>query len=151
MELNVLWHRPLTLTRSEDQIYALDLDSVPDDPGVYVFMRVFGKNHHPLYVGKAENLRTRLTQQLNAVKLMRGIEKAENGARRVAFAVFTPKKGQQTRRCLLLIERALIRHFLSEGHELLNKKGTRLANHTVISEVPPPKRKSFVPKIILFE
>jgi hypothetical protein len=151
MELNVSWHPPLSLTRCEEQIYTIDLDSIPEGPGVYVFMRVFGRNRYPLYVGKAENLRRRIRTQLDAVKLMKGIERAHGGARQVAFAVFSPKKGQQMRKCLLLIERALIRHFLSEGRELLNKQGTRLANHAVISDVPPPKRAALVPKRILFK
>jgi excinuclease UvrABC nuclease subunit len=67
MELNVVWHAPLALRRSDERIYDVDLESIPAEPGVYVFMRVFGKKHNPLYVGKAENLRGRIKTQLDAL------------------------------------------------------------------------------------
>ncbi len=44
---------------------------------------------------------------------------------------------------LATLERALIRHFLSEGHDLLNEKGTRIERDEIKSTGKIPK--SFVP------
>ena len=151
MELELRWHKPISLKPSHERIYTLNEDLIPEQPGIYVFLRVHGKIQEALYVGKAENLKARLRQQLDTVRLMKGIQNAETGYRRVGFAEFIPKRGQRTKKCLLMIERAIIRHSLSEGCNLLNKQGTRIANHTITSVAPPPKRKHFLPKTILFE
>lgn len=45
-----------------------------------------------------------------------------------------PRFGQKKERCLPLIERALIRHFLSEGHDLVNVLETRLRQHKIKSK-----------------
>jgi hypothetical protein len=50
---------------------------------------------------------------------------------------------------LLLVERGLIRYFLSEGHDLVNKQGTRLRHHEVSSSGQHPKR--FFPRAIFLE
>lgn len=138
MDLRVTWHKPVKLRKSRPgstYIYELDLDNVPDKPGVYIFMRKFGNNLNPLYVGKAQNLKTRIGQQLVALKLMKGLENAEIGSRALVFGEFLARPGQSEDRCLLLIEKALIRHFLSEGHDLLNKVGTRIATkHSLTSQ-----------------
>jgi hypothetical protein len=138
MDLRVTWHKPVRLRKSPAHttlIYGLDMDSAPAKPGVYIFMRKFGNNLNPLYVGKALNLKTRIGQQLVALKLMKGIENAANGSRAVVFGEFVPRPGQNADKCVLLIEKALIRHFLSEGHDLLNKAGTRIATkHSLTSQ-----------------
>jgi hypothetical protein len=151
MELKVIWHKPVRLRDSRadaNGIYEIDLHKIPEKPGIYIFMRVFGKKQNPLYIGKARRLRSRIKQQLQYVKLMRGIENAANGSRVVIFGEFVPKKGQQQAKCLSLIEKAMIRHFLSEGHNLLNKAGTSLAHHSLASEHIHGR---LVPAKILFE
>jgi len=122
MDLHVTWHKPVELRESsaDDLIYEIDLDRVPEKAGVYVFIRKFGRNQNPLYVGKAKNLKSRVRTHLNSVKMMKGIQKEAIGSRAVVFGVFVPKPGQQVEKCISLIERALIRHFLSDGHNLLN-------------------------------
>jgi hypothetical protein len=152
MELKLKWEKPLDMipSRDSDYIYRVDFDAIPETPGIYVFLRVFGDNYHPMYVGQAGDLKRRIIQQFNAVKLMRHVETAGNGPRRLAFAEFIPKPGQQAEKCINLIERALIRHFLSEGFELFNKQGTKIAKHEILSEVPPPKRQHFLPKQLFF-
>ena len=52
-------------------------------------------------------------------------------------------------RCLPLIERALIRYFLSEGDDLVNKQGTRLRRHELSSSGKHPKR--FIPNLMYVE
>jgi hypothetical protein len=138
MDLRITWHKPVKLQKApmrSSLIYDLDMDSAPNKPGVYIFMRKFGNNLNPLYVGKALNLRTRIGQQLVGLKLMKGIQNAANGSRAVVFGEFVPRPGQSADRCILLIEKALIRHFLSEGHDLLNKAGTRIpTKHSLTSK-----------------
>ena len=84
MHLNVKWHKPMKLRKCKDtstSIYELDLQNVPTTSGVYVFVRKFGKDLKPLYIGKALNLRTRINQQLGSLKLMRGIQNSASGLR----------------------------------------------------------------------
>jgi hypothetical protein len=50
---------------------------------------------------------------------------------------------------LALAERALIRYFLSEGHDLVNKQGTRLSRHELESTGKHPKR--YFPKLMYLE
>jgi hypothetical protein len=139
MDLHVRWHKPIALKEirpgsDTPLIYDIDLDRIPEAPGAYIFIRKYGENQYPLYIGKAKNLKTRVKQHLDSVKLMRKIQKEANGSRAVAFAEFIPKPGQKADNCISYIERALIRHFLSEGHNLLNISGTHIAKHTLTSE-----------------
>lgn len=151
MHLKLIWHKPLKMNEpraDRNLIYEVDLKRVPSVAGVYIFMRTFGKQMNPLYIGKATNLNGRIKQQLNALKLMRGIQNAANGSRVLLLGEFDPKQAQNAKKCVHLIESALIRHFLSEGHDLLNKSGTRLARHSLTSE---RVTNYFVPHKILFE
>jgi hypothetical protein len=49
----------------------------------------------------------------------------------------------------MIAERALMRHFLGEGHDLVNKQGTRIRTHTIRSSGRHPKR--FFPNEIQME
>ncbi len=137
MDLRVTWHNPVRLRKPRADstlIYDLDLSKAPAKPGVYIYMRKFGKSLSPLYVGKARNLRIRVGQQLNALRLMKGIQNAAIGSRAVAFGEFVARPGQSADKCITLIEKTLIRHFLSEGHDLLNVAGARISTrHTLTS------------------
>ena len=151
MDLQLKWHKPLSLrdNSANNGIYTIDLDCLPDAPGIYIFLRVHGRTHEALYVGKANSLCTRVPQQLNNVKLMKGIENAANGSRKLAFAEFIAKKGQQQTRALRAIERSLIRYYLALGDQLLNIQGTRIVKHTLASERTDLKK--FIPQTIYFE
>ena len=48
-----------------------------------------------------------------------------------------------------MIELALIRYLLSEGHDLVNIQGTRLRRHEIASAGRRPRR--FIPKLIYLE
>lgn len=136
MELNLVWSAPLRLAsaHAEEGIYSVDLDSVPAMPGIYVFARVHGKSSTVLYVGQASNLRGRIKTQLNNLKLMMGVRAAPNGTRLLLLGVFKAKPGQQESKSLKLIEAAFIRHYVGRGDPLLNKHGTTLQTHRVVSE-----------------
>jgi hypothetical protein len=133
---------------SQGQIYSLDLERLLPGPGVYVFARRWGRGFEALYVGKANNIRARIPQQLNNVRLMQHLRHARTGTRVVIAGEFRARGGQRAAASLPLIEKALIRHFLSEGHDLVNVQGTTLRQHEVISANRPL---GFVPSPIFLE
>jgi hypothetical protein len=86
---------------------------------------------------------------LKNLPLMLHLKNAKNGKRIVLAGRFLSRPGQQIKTCLPLIERALIRYFLSEGHDLVNKQGTRLRRREVSSSGKHPKR--FFPTLMYVE
>ncbi|WP_295972405.1 hypothetical protein [uncultured Xanthomonas sp.] len=135
MDLSVKWHAPINLLKGdkENLIYVAEgLDDWYDVPGVYMFARVFDEGVSPLYIGRAESLGARAWQHFKSnTRLMNGIKKATNGRKVLVLGEFSPKPGQSTKKCIALIERALIDHALTEGHKLLNVQGTRTPSHKV--------------------
>jgi len=148
MKLFVEWSRPVPLKDAAKQnlIYSVVLDKLPNAPGVYVFGRRWGKKFEALYVGKANGIRGRVKNQLNNLRLMQHLKNAKDGKRIVLAGHIVTKPGQQLDKCLPLIERALIRYFLSEAHDLVNKQGTRLRRHELSSSGKHPKR--FFPSLM---
>jgi len=142
MKLSVEWSRPIPLKDAAKQnlIYSVVLDKLPTSPGVYVFGRRWGQKFEALYVGKANGIRGRVKNQLNNLRLMQHLKNAKDGKRIVLAGRIITKPGQQLDKCLPLIERALIRYFLSEAHDLVNKQGTRLRRHELSSSGKHPKR-----------
>ena len=64
------------------------------------------------------------------------LEEGKKRQRIILAARFVSRPGQQETKCLALLERALIRYFLSEGHDLVNKQGARLRRHEITSKNP---------------
>ena len=60
--------------------------------------------------------------------------------------VFQGRPGQKLAKSLTLAERAFIRYFLSEGHELVNKLGTRIRRHELVSDGQHPLRPAKCPQ-----
>ncbi len=151
MKLSVEWARPVPLKDAAKQnlVYSVVLDKLPSVPGVYVFGRRWGSQFEALYVGKANGIRGRVKSQLNNLRLMQHLKNAKAGKRIILAGRINTKPGQQLDRCLPLIERALIRYFLSEGHDLVNKQGTRLRRHELSSSGKYPKR--FFPSLMYVE
>jgi hypothetical protein len=151
MKLQLEWARPVPLrdARRQNLIYSVDLNKLPKVAGVYIFGRRFGKDFEALYVGKANRIRSRVRGQLNNLRLMQHLNNAKAGKRMVLSGRFVAKPGQTLPKCLVLLERALIRYFLSEGHDLVNKQGTRLRRHEVSSAGKYPKQ--FFPKLMYVE
>ena len=77
------------------------------------------------------------------------LEEAKNGKRVVFVGYPAVKPGQKLEKVLTLLERALIRHFLSEGHDLVNQQGTRIRRHSIESSGRVPK--AFVPSLMYLE
>jgi hypothetical protein len=80
---------------------------------------------------------------------MQHLNNAKSGKRIVLAGRFLAKPGQKLAKCLVLAERALIRYFLSEGHDLVNRAGTRLGRHRVESIGQHPKK--FFPTVMYLE
>jgi hypothetical protein len=150
MKLLLEWTRQIPMrdaAREENLIYTFQHTKLPEAAGVYVFGRRFGDNFEALYVGKASDIRGRVRGQLKNLPLMLHLKKAKNGKRIILAGRFVSKPGQQEQKCLTLLERALIRYFLSEGHDLVNKQGTRLKRHEVTSKNP----RWMVPKLMFVD
>lgn len=136
MKLRLEWTRLMSLrnaSRDENLLYACDYPKLPTNAGIYVFGRRFGKTFEALYVGKANAIRWRVRGQLKNLPLMLHLKNAKIGERVVVAGRFIPRPGQQETKCLAILERALIRYFLSEGHDLVNKQGARLRRHEITS------------------
>lgn len=134
MNIQANWHQPIELVSGDDKnlIYACeDIEKLPEDSGVYIFARSYGENVVPLYIGKAVNLRRRIGQQLNNVKLMNAIKKSSNGRRILLIGVLEYNGNQNPEKMLSVLEPTLIEHFLSMGFELLNLQGTKRPVHTI--------------------
>jgi hypothetical protein len=130
-------------------IYSADSSHLPAAAGVYVFGRQWGNQFEALYVGKAGNMRSRVKTHFNNLRLMQHLRNAKTGRRVVLAGRLLARPGQRTAKCIGLAERALIRYFLSEGHDLVNKQGTRLRRHEFRSSGRHPKR--FFPKLMYLE
>jgi hypothetical protein len=151
MELSIEWHRalPLVSGRKEGLIYTADLEKLPRTAGVYIFARRWGKGFEALYIGQSTNLRGRTRSHLNNLRLMRHLEEAKTGRRVIFVGEALTKPGQQMEKVLRLLERALIRHYLSEGHDLVNQQGVRIRRHEITSAGRIPR--SFVPGLMYLE
>jgi hypothetical protein len=127
MELKVLWLKPMDLGDGGVGGPILDVDNrddIPTGPGLYVFSRVHGQRVCPLYIGMAENLRTRVSRQLDRnTKLARGLITAAKGYKTLHIARYLPKGRQNTRKALRIIESALISTALAEGIRVVECPG----------------------------
>lgn len=150
MKLHVEWSKPIPLRPNRDGIsYTVDLTKVTEYPGVYIFGRRHGDIFEALYVGKSMNIRRRVKGHLNSLRLMKHLRTAKTGKKLLLVGEYITKPGQRIEKCLGLTERALIRNFLSEGHDLVNLQGTRIRRHELESTGRHPKK--FFPSLIYLE
>ncbi len=149
MKLYLDWSKPIVLRDAsrENLIYKVDLDKLPRSPGIYVFGRRWGKGQfEALYVGKANRIRSRVKSHFNNLRLMQHLRNAKNGKRILLAGRIVTRPGQQLAKCLKILERGFIRYFLGEGHDLVNKQGTRIRRHHLSSAGKHPKR--FFPRLM---
>jgi hypothetical protein len=133
LNIDAAWSKPIKLSeaRSGASYVCPNLAHLPEEPAVYIFGRQHGNSIAPLYIGKALNLRQRLEQQFDSVKLMSRLKSAGNGSRFLIYCEPTLKRGQKAAKVIKVMEDALIAHALAEGHELRQKQGTLRPNHTI--------------------
>jgi len=151
MKLQIEWARPTVLKggRELNFIYTTDLSKLPSLPGIYLFGRRWGTSFEALYVGKANDIRARVKGQFNNLRLMQHLKNTKTGKRILLTGRVVTRRGQKTAKCLELMERTLIRHFLSEGHDLVNIQGTHLRRHELVSTGRYPKR--YFPSLMYLE
>jgi hypothetical protein len=136
MALNIEahWHHPVLIEQDfgdGDSLFKCrKLEDVPEEPGIYVFIRTHGSAVEPLYVGQSKNLRRRLVDHFKKnVRLMKGILLAPSGAKKFLFCTIRLKRGQNLDRVLDVLENMLISHALNNGYELYQKQGTKPSSH----------------------
>ena len=151
MRLNLEWRKPIILRSGvkEGLIYTVDINKVPKISGIYIFARRWRKSYEALYVGKSKNINHRIGSHLNSLRLMRHLLYAKNGKRVLLVGQAQLRPGQKVEKVLPTLERALIRHFLLEGHDLVNRMGIRIRSHEIASVGPIPK--AFVPSLMFLE
>jgi hypothetical protein len=135
MPLNIeaCWSKPVRLTvASAGAIYECrELDRLPAAPGVYVFYRQHGEQMDPLYIGKSTNVRKRVSEHLNSVRLMMAIYDSQAGGKHVICCEPSVRPGQKMSKILAVLENALIDYAMAEGFELKQKQGTKRPNHQI--------------------
>ena len=138
MKIDLKWEKPYRLTdgTKTNRIYSCaEMARIPRKPGIYVFARKFSNTVFPLYVGQAKNLRSRIEGQFKSnVPLMVGLQKAPNGRRILLVGRVSLHPGQQKAKVLDIVESALIKHALAQGHDLLNQQGTKTKVHAIKSK-----------------
>jgi len=151
MKIHIEWSKPFFLKdgSKEGLIYAVDENKLPDAAGIYIFGRKFKSHFEALYVGQAGKLSGRVRGQLNNARLMMHLKNAGSGKRVLIVGRFASKSALKIEKSLDIVESTLIRHFLSEGHDLVNVKGTRLRQHEIISEGKHPKK--LMPKVMFVD
>jgi hypothetical protein len=133
MQIEARWKQEVALTpvKVGTELFNVNIDLIPETSGIYVFMRRYEKKSYPIYIGQALNIRKRIVQQKNNLKLMLGISRHDKGAKSVLCCVIRFKPGQNKAKTLSILERAIIDHCLTQGYELLNKQGVRVKYETI--------------------
>jgi hypothetical protein len=133
MQIEATWSKPIPLKKGPPggAIYVLKLEDLPDEPGVYVFGRKHGENVVPIYIGETLSIRRRVKGHLNSLALMRAVENAPNGGRFFIYCTVKAGTNEKAKKHVKVLEKALIMHAQSEGHEIFNKKGTKLPTDTI--------------------
>jgi len=128
MDIEATWSQPVRMKRGPrgGLIYTLDLEKIPRVPGVYIFGRKHGTCATPIYIGESLSLHWRAKKHLDSVPLMRAIENAPNGDRFFMYCTVKAGTRDKAKKHIKIVERALILHAQSDGHELVNKQGTKL-------------------------
>lgn len=153
MQIKASWSKPIALKKlpaSALQIYSVNLEQVPENPGVYVFARKHGNSVFPIYIGETMSLRARVKTHLNSLPLMKAIENAPNGGRFLIYCTVDARAKDKAKKQIKVLERVLILHAQGEGHALFNKKGTKLPTDT-ISFVGNRTSESIAPRTMLIK
>ena len=133
MNIYCEWHKVIYLNdgSKENLIFNIDETLLPDESGCYVFFNEYGEKRRIIYIGRANNLRQRIKEQLNNVRLMNGIKNFGKGYKAFIYCTIKPKRGQNLKKILEILERNLIKYAFTEGHELVNIQGAKIHFHEI--------------------
>ena len=123
MNVELDWHEPIELGSSstlKENVKNFDLSLLPEISGVYIFYREYGDYQEALYVGKSENIRTRMKAHFNSIKLIDGLVETPKGKKKLIFAEV--KTRSDLAKALAQAEKGLINQLDDEQHPLLNRK-----------------------------
>jgi len=62
---------------------------------------------------------------------MNGIKKSGRGNKKLVYCTIRLKGGQKLDKAIVLLEKNLIKHAFTEGHELLNIQGAKIQYHEI--------------------
>lgn len=135
LNIDATWSKPIELldaSNAQESYRVANLESIPEEAGAYIFARRHGASVEPIYIGETLDLRKRLEEHLlKNVRLMKGLEGAQAGKRLYLYCTVKPKRGQDIRKVLKVLQRALVEHALSAGHKLMNIQLTKTPLHTI--------------------
>lgn len=123
MNVELDWHEPIELGSSsalKDNLKNFDFSFIPEISGVYIFYREHGEYQEALYVGKSENIRTRMKAHFNSLKLVDGLVDTPKGQKKLIFAEV--KSRSNLVKALAQAEKGLINKLDKQKHPLLNRK-----------------------------
>ena len=151
MKLEIEWKTPVPLkrVRSGAGIYSIDLEELPREPCIYIVARKWSTSYEALYIGKSKRLRGRIRGHMNNLKLMQHIHEAKTGKRVLIYGLPVVKRGQKIDKILSALEKALIKHFLLQGHDIVNSQGTSVRRHIITSTGRLPR--AFIPSNMYLE
>lgn len=123
MNVELNWYEPIELGSSstlKENVKNFDVSLLPEISGVYIFYREYGDYQEALYVGKSENIRTRMKAHFNSIKLIDGLVDTPKGQKKLIFAEV--KTRSDLAKALAQAEKGLINQLDDEKHPLLNRK-----------------------------
>jgi hypothetical protein len=135
MKIDIDWQHPIKLTKSKSVLIAPDSipEEIPNLPGVYYFSRRYGASFTPFYIGETRDLKARLKKHLESTKIYHVLEghkstsiKIRQGTRYFHYGIFRPKQNQDAKKCILIVQRLMIRQAVDKGLFVLNDKLTKI-------------------------
>jgi hypothetical protein len=138
MQIELDWYEPIELGSSstlKENVKNFDFSLLPEISGVYIFYREYGGYQEALYVGKSENIRTRMKSHFNSIKLIDGLIDTPKGQKKLIFAEV--KSRSDLSKALAQAEKGLINQLDDEKHPLLNRKLMKDQYDFIISKGNP--------------
>ncbi len=158
MEITIRWQKPIQLTKHKRII--VDEDDLPAglraEPGVYFFSRKFGTKRVPFYIGESQNVRARLKQHLATTKIadvLRSLSAEDDqikiGVRFFHFGYLLARPGHKPSVCLKIVQKALIRQAVEQGHPILNTQLKKFRTHNLHFEGGKSARATYDSHIVV--
>ena len=136
MDIEIVWSSTIELVDDAytNMIFLLPQKcQIPSQPGIYILGRKYGNSISVIYIGKADNLKGRIDQQLNNVKLMMALKNSGKGRKILMFGKVKTKPGQKRGKILSLLESNYIEYAKLSGNELVNILGVKNPYHEIIN------------------
>ena len=90
MRIQLLWNTPIILgssTTLRETMKNFDLKELPTSAGIYMFYRQMKNgSQEVLYVGQTTNIRSRVKDHFNSLKLVEWLEDTQQGSKMLVFA-----------------------------------------------------------------